>query len=48
LATTKDIRLSLQAVGFIGVVLSSVLFMRAVAGVLRRERTRPTAPPDPV
>ena len=48
LATTKDIRLALQAVGFIGVVLSSVLFMRAVAGVLRRERTTPTAPRGPV
>ncbi len=39
LATTSDVRLTLQAIGFIGLVLSSVLFMRAVAGVLRRERT---------
>jgi ubiquinone biosynthesis protein len=39
LATTRDIRLSLQAIGFIGLVFSSVLFMRAVAQVLRRERT---------
>ena len=36
---TRDIRLALQAVGFIGVVFSSVLFMRSVAQVLRRERT---------
>ena len=39
LATTRDIRLALQAIGFIGVVFSSVLFMRSVAQVLRRERT---------
>ena len=39
LATTRDIRLSLQAIGFIGLVFSSVLFMRAVAQALRRERT---------
>jgi ubiquinone biosynthesis protein len=39
LATTRDIQLALQAVGFIGVVFSSVLFMRSVAQVLRRQRT---------
>lgn len=39
LAGTRDIRLSLQAIGFIGLVFSSVLFMRAVAQVLRRERS---------
>ncbi len=38
LARTHDIRLSLQAIGFIGLVFSSVLFMRSVAQVLRRER----------
>jgi ubiquinone biosynthesis protein len=38
LARTHDIRISLQAIGFIGLVFSSVLFMRAVALVLRRER----------
>jgi len=41
LATTRDIRLALQAIGFIGVVFSSVLFMRSVAQVLRRERASP-------
>jgi ubiquinone biosynthesis protein len=41
LATTRDIRLALQAIGFIGVVFSSVLFMRSVAQVLRRERVSP-------
>ena len=41
LATTRDIRLALQAIGFIGVVFSSVLFMRSVAQVLRRERAAP-------
>jgi len=39
LANTQDIRLALQAIGFIGLVFSSVLFMRSVAQVLRRERT---------
>ncbi len=39
LAGTRDIRLSLQAIGFIGLVFSSVLFMRSVAQVLRRERS---------
>jgi ubiquinone biosynthesis protein len=39
LAGTRDIRLSLQAIGFIGLVFSSVLFMRAVAQALRRERS---------
>ncbi len=39
LATTRDIRLALQAIGFIGIVFSSVLFMRSVAQVLRRQRT---------
>jgi len=39
LAPSHDIRLSLQAIGFIGLVFSSVLFMRAVAQALRRERT---------
>ncbi len=39
LAGSRDIRLSLQAIGFIGLVFSSVLFMRAVAQVLRRERS---------
>ncbi len=39
LAPTHDVRLSLQAIGFIGLVFSSVLFMRAVAQTLRRERT---------
>ena len=39
LARSRDVRLSLQAIGFIGLVFSSVLFMRAVAQVLRRERT---------
>jgi ubiquinone biosynthesis protein len=39
LAQTHDVRLSLQAIGFIGLVFSSVLFMRAVAQTLRRERT---------
>ncbi len=39
LSGTHDIRLSLQAIGFIGLVFSSVLFMRAVAQVLRRERS---------
>jgi ubiquinone biosynthesis protein len=39
LAHTRDIRLALQAIGFIGVVFSSVLFMRSVARVLRRQRT---------
>jgi hypothetical protein len=29
----------LQVIGFIGIVFASVLFMRAVAQVLRRERT---------
>jgi ubiquinone biosynthesis protein len=39
LSGSRDVRLSLQAIGFIGLVLASVLFMRAVAQVLRRERT---------
>ena len=39
LASSRDIRLTLQAVGFIGLVFASVLLMRAVAQVLRRERT---------
>jgi ubiquinone biosynthesis protein len=39
LADSRDIRLALQAIGFIGVVFSSVLFMRSVARVLRRQRT---------
>jgi ubiquinone biosynthesis protein len=39
LAPSHDIRISLQAIGFIGLVFSSVLFMRAVAQALRRERT---------
>jgi len=39
LAGSRDIRLTLQAIGFIGLVFASVLFMRAVAQVLRRERT---------
>ena len=39
LAPSGDVRLSLQAIGFIGLVLASVLFMRSVAQVLRRERT---------
>ena len=39
LAPSHDIRLSLQTIGFIGLVFSSVLFMRAVAQTLRRERT---------
>jgi ubiquinone biosynthesis protein len=39
LAPSHDVRLSLQAIGFIGLVFSSVLFMRAVAQALRRERT---------
>ncbi len=39
LAPSHDIRISLQAIGFIGLVFSSVLFMRAVAQTLRRERT---------
>jgi ubiquinone biosynthesis protein len=39
LARSHDIRLSLQAIGFIGLVFSSVLFMRSVAQALRRERT---------
>jgi ubiquinone biosynthesis protein len=38
LARTHDIQLTLQAIGFIGLVFSSVLFMRSVAQVLRRER----------
>jgi ubiquinone biosynthesis protein len=33
-----DVRLALQAIGFIGLVFSSVLFMRSVAQALRRER----------
>jgi hypothetical protein len=39
LAPTRDVRLSLQAIGFIGLVFGSVLFVRSVAQVLRRERT---------
>jgi hypothetical protein len=39
LAHSHDVRLSLQAIGFIGLVFSSVLFMRAVGQTLRRERT---------
>jgi ubiquinone biosynthesis protein len=39
LAPSRDVRLSLQAIGFIGLVFASVLFMRSVAQVLRRERT---------
>jgi ubiquinone biosynthesis protein len=39
LAPSHDVRLSLQVIGFIGIVFASVLFMRAVAQVLRRERT---------
>lgn len=39
LARSRDIRLALEAVGFIGVVFASVLFMRSVAQVLRRDRT---------
>jgi ubiquinone biosynthesis protein len=39
LARSQDVRLSMQAIGFIGLVLGSVLFMRSVAQVLRRERT---------
>ena len=39
LSPSGDVRLSLQAIGFIGLVFASVLFMRSVAQVLRRERT---------
>ena len=39
LAPSHDVRLSLQAIGFIGLVFGSILFMRSVAQVLRRERT---------
>ncbi len=39
LARSSDIRLTLQSIGFIGLVFSSVLFMRSVAQILRRERT---------
>ena len=39
LSPSKDIRLSLQAIGFIGLVFASVFLMRAVAQVLRRDRT---------
>jgi ubiquinone biosynthesis protein len=42
LAPSHDVRLSLQVIGFIGLVFASVLFMRAAAQALRRERT-----PDP-
>jgi ubiquinone biosynthesis protein len=39
LARSSDIRLTLQSIGFIGLVFSSVLFMRSTAQILRRERT---------
>jgi ubiquinone biosynthesis protein len=39
LARSADIRLTLQSIGFIGLVFSTVLFMRSVAQVLRRDRT---------
>ncbi len=39
LSQSRDVRLSLQAIGFIGLVFASVLFMRSVAQVLRRGRT---------
>jgi ubiquinone biosynthesis protein len=38
LAGTGDVRTTLQALGFIGLVVSTVLAMRVVARVLRRER----------
>lgn len=39
LARSSDIRLTLQSIGFIGLVFSSILFMRSTAQILRRERT---------
>jgi ubiquinone biosynthesis protein len=39
LARSADIRLTLQSIGFIGLVFSSILFMRSTAQILRRERT---------
>jgi ubiquinone biosynthesis protein len=39
LSPSRDVRLSLQAIGFLGLVFASVLFMRSVAQVLRRQRT---------